>query len=404
MKKALCFVLAIAIMLPFLVFGNMCKAKTEDVDDLEIQSPSYVLIEKNTGKILCEKNKDIEKMPASITKIMSLILIFEALDQKKITLQDQVTVSEYAASMGGSQVYLESGEVQTVEDLIKCIVIASANDACVAMAEYVDGSEQAFVKNMNRKAKELGMKHTFFSNCCGLDDTLSEEKHHSSAYDIALMSRELLFKHEDVKKYTTVWMDSIIHRTKKGEKEFGLSNTNKLIRTYNGITGLKTGSTSKAKFCLSASAEREGMELIAVVMSAPTPKDRFFDAAKLLDYGFANCQCYEDGTVIKKNTYMEVSKGKTDSVEVVPKEAFRYVCEKNEQQEDIKKKVIWNASIIAPVKQGQEIGCVVYYCKDREIGQVPLVAKTEVKRAMYKDCFYKELKQFFVMESSETLK
>ena len=268
--------------------------QTTDNPELNITSASAVLMEGSTGAILYEKNKDEQRFPASITKIMTLVLIFEALDSGKIALTDKVSVSEHAASMGGSQVYLEPNETQTVEDMIKCITIASANDACVAMSEYIAGSETEFVNMMNQKAAELGMKNTKFMNCCGLDDTIAEGSHYSSAYDIALMSRELITKHPEISKYSTTWMDSIIHVTKKGETEFGLTNTNKLVRTYTGITGLKTGSTSKAKYCLSATANRNGMDLIAVVMAAPEPKTRFAEAASLMDYGFANCSMYED--------------------------------------------------------------------------------------------------------------
>ena len=255
---------------------------------LDITAKAAVLIENNSGRILYQKEKDKKLIPASITKIMTLLLIFEALEQKKISLNDSVSVSEYAAKMGGSQVFLEPGETQTVNDMIKCISIASANDAAVAMAEFIAGSENAFVKKMNQKAKALGMKNTHFRNCNGLDDTI-ESGHYSSAYDVALMSRELVSRHPDISKYSTVWMDEITHSTKKGETKFGLTNTNKLIRTYSGITGLKTGSTSKAKYCLSATAKRNGISLTAVVMAAPDHKIRFAQAASLLDYGFANC-------------------------------------------------------------------------------------------------------------------
>ena len=240
---------------------------------LPITAKSAVLIENSSGRILYEKDKDKEVIPASITKIMTLHLIFDALDEHKISLKDSVTVSDYAAKMGGSQVFLEPGETQTVKDMIKCISIASANDAAVAMAEYVAGSEQEFVKRMNAKAKELGMRHTRFKNCNGLDDTI-KSGHYSSAYDVALMSQALVTRHPDITKYSTVWMDEITHKTKKGESVFGLTNTNKLIRTYDGITGLKTGSTSKAKYCLSATAKRGGVSLTAVVMAAPDHKGR----------------------------------------------------------------------------------------------------------------------------------
>ncbi|MDF2951272.1 MAG: hypothetical protein K0S18_855, partial [Anaerocolumna sp.] len=250
---------------------------------LEITSTAAVLIEGSTGEIIYDKNKDEQLRPASITKIMTLLLIFEALDSGKITLSDQVSVSEHAASMGGSQVYLEPYETQDVDTMIKCISIASANDASVALAEHIAGSEEEFVARMNARAKELGMENTNFVNCYGLDT----DNHYSSAYDVALMSRELITKHPEISQYSTVWMDTFVHTTKKGQTEFGLTNTNKLIKQYNGITGLKTGSTGLAKYCLSATAKRDGMDLIAVIMAAPDTKTRFREASKLLDYGFA---------------------------------------------------------------------------------------------------------------------
>lgn len=233
------------------------NAESSSGQAVNLTAKAAVLIEGNSGEIILEKNKDTELVPASITKIMTLTLIMEALEEGKIQLTDSVSVSEYAASMGGSQVFLEPNETQTVDTMIKCISIASANDAAVAMAEKIAGSEPNFVKKMNEKAKELGMKHTQFKNCTGLDDDI-KSGHFSSAYDVGLMSRELIMKHPGISKYSTVWMDTIIHKTKKGESQFGLTNTNKLVRFYDGITGLKTGSTSKAKYCLSATAKRNG--------------------------------------------------------------------------------------------------------------------------------------------------
>ena len=269
------------------------EKKTEENNAMDITAQSAVLIENSSGRILYEKEKDKELIPASITKIMTLLLIFDALEKGQIHLEDSVSVSEYAASMGGSQVFLEPGETQTVDTMIKCISVASANDAAVAMAEYVAGSEQAFVDQMNQKAKELGMTHTHFMNCNGLDDSI-ESGHYSSAYDVALMSRALITCYPQISHYSTIWMDEITHSTQKGDTRFGLTNTNKLIRTYQGITGLKTGSTSKAKYCLSATASRAAVSLTAVVMAAPDPKIRFSQAASLLDYGFANCTGFED--------------------------------------------------------------------------------------------------------------
>lgn len=376
--------------------ANDTSGDTAANPELNIDSASAVLIEGSTGSILYEKNKDEQRFPASITKIMTLVLIFEALDSGKITLQDKVSVSEHAASMGGSQVYLEPNETQTVEDMIKCITIASANDACVAMAEYVAGSETEFVSKMNQKASELGMKNTKFMNCCGLDDTIAEGSHYSSAYDIALMSRELIMKHPEISKYSTTWMDSIIHVTKKGETEFGLTNTNKLVRTYTGITGLKTGSTSKAKYCLSASAKRNDMDLIAVVMAAPEPKQRFAEAAAMLDYGFANCSMYKDdnkGVVIKP---VKVVRGKKDKIQPAVTSPFNYLLLKGRTGDKITKKAKLSKSICAPVKQGDQIGEMTYYYDKEKIGSVPIVAAEGIKEAKFIDFLEKAAKKFFI--------
>lgn len=368
---------------------------TGTADTLGITAKSAVLIEASTGEILYEKEKDLQMEPASITKIMTLILIFEALESGKIKLTDQVTVSEHAASMGGSQVYLEQNETQTVEDMIKCISIASANDACVAMAEYIAGSEAEFVVRMNAKAKELGMKNTNFENCCGLDDTT--KNHYSTAYDVALMSRELISKYPEVSKYATTWMDKITHVTKKGESEFGLTNTNKLVRTYDGITGLKTGSTSKAKFCLSASAKRNGMDLIAVVMSAPEPKTRFQECATLLDYGFANTSLYQDDHKDLILDPVTLQGGVSETVQGKVNNTFSYVCLKGKDPSAITKEVLIKEEIKAPVKENEQIGTIVYKLDGEEIGQVPIVAATDVRKAKFGDYFMKALKKYFIM-------
>ena len=383
---------------------NTTESKNDASNDaatnagLNIESASAVLIEGSTGSILYEKNKDERRFPASITKIMTLVLIFEALDAGKFTLSDKVTVSDHAASMGGSQVYLEPNETQTAEDMIKCITIASANDACVAMAEFIAGSETEFVAMMNQKAAELGMKNTKFMNCCGLDDTIAEGSHYSSAYDIALMSRELITKHPEITKYSTTWMDSIIHVTKKGESEFGLTNTNKLVRTYTGITGLKTGSTSKAKYCLSASANRNNMDLIAVVMAAPEPKQRFAEAASMLDYGFANCSMYKDDNkdvVIKP---VKIKRGKKEKIQPVITSSYNYLLLKGKTADKITKKPMLSKSICAPVKQGDQIGEMVYSYDGQKIGSVPIVAAEDVKEAKYIDFLEKAAKKFFISE------
>lgn len=369
-----------------------------DADSLvAITAPSAVLIEGSTGEIIYELDPHKRLMPASITKIMTLLLIFEALEQGKIKLTDEVTVSEHAASMGGSQVYLEPYETQTVDTMIKCISIASANDASVAMAEHIGGSETEFVARMNQKAKELGMENTSFLNCCGLDNDITDG-HYSSAYDIALMSRELITKYPQIGDYCTVWMDTFKHVTKKGETEFGLTNTNKLIRTYKGITGLKTGSTSKAKFCLSATANRDGMDLIAVVMAAPEPKGRFQDAAKLLDYGFANCSLFTDDNTDLVIEPLPVRGGVASQVEGIVSEPFRYVCLKGVDPQGITKELSYQEDIRAPLKQGEEIGRVTYFLDKKEIGSVAILAKAAVEEAKFQDYFTKLWNRYFMKQ------
>ena len=387
-----CFLIIACLVLPKeLVLAEKSKTAT-----INVEAKSYVLIEASTGKIICEKQKDKELMPASITKIMTLILIFEAVDQGKIKMGDMVTVSEHAASMGGSQVYLEAGETQTVETMIKCISVSSANDACVAMAEHISGSEEAFVEQMNKKAAELGMKHSHFMNCCGLDDDLTEGQHYSSAYDIALMSRDLITKHKKIKEFSVIWMDTITHVTRKGESEFGLTNTNKLVRTYQGITGLKTGSTSKAKYCLSATAERNGLELIAVVMAAPQPNVRFTDAASLLDYGFANCTVYKDDNSSLFNKKVKVEKGKKEFTLVAPAKSFSYLCTNGESVQEIDKKYEWEQKVQAPVNKGDVLGNIIYYYGEKEIGKVDIVSMRKIKEAGYLDYLRKCRNSFFV--------
>lgn len=366
-------------------------ATTVDVQ-LNITSPSAVLIEGSTGMIIYEKNKDERLRPASITKIMTLLLIFEALEKGQITLDEDVSVSEHAASMGGSQVYLEPFETQTVETMIKCISIASANDASVAMAEKIAGSEEEFVARMNQKAKELGMKNTNFVNCCGLD----VDNHYSSAYDIALMSRELITKYPQISNYATIWMDTIIHTTRKGKSEFGLTNTNKLVRFYDGITGLKTGSTGLAKYCLSATARRNNMDLIAVIMAAPDTKVRFLEASKLLNYGFANYSIYTDQNLDTPIEPVRVVKGVTDTVTGKVQKEFSYLCSKGRSQENIRKEIVLEEQIPAPVALETKIGEIVYYYGDEKIGSVDIVAAESIAKAGFKDYFIKVLKRYFM--------
>ena len=379
----------------FTISGSaLAEEKTTSGGAVDISAVSAVLIEGSTGDIIYEKDKDKELVPASITKIMTLTLIFEALDNGKLTLETPVSVSEYAASMGGSQVFLEPNETQTVDTMIKCISIASANDAAVAMAEKIAGSEEAFVKKMNEKAVALGMKHTQFKNCTGLDDNI-ESGHFSSAYDVALMSRELITKHPEISNYSTVWMDTIIHKTKKGETEFGLTNTNKLVRFYDGITGLKTGSTSKAKYCLSASARRDDMDLIAVIMAAPDHKKRFSEAQALLDYGFANCHIYRDTDIAQALKPVPVQGGKEDQVIPVPKSTFSYLLKNEDSSAAPTRKISYFDAQKAPLKKGAPVGSVEYYEKDKKIGSIVLAASKDIPAAGFTDYLLALTKKLF---------
>lgn len=372
----------------------LAEEKTVSGGAVDVSAVSAVLLEGSTGEIIFEKDKDKELVPASITKIMTLNLIFEALDSKKISLEDSVTVSEYAASMGGSQVFLEPNETQTVNDMIKCITIASANDAAVAMAEKIAGSEEAFVKKMNEKAKELGMEHTNFKNCTGLDDDI-KSGHYSSAYDVALMSRELITRHPEISNYSTVWMDKIVHKTKKGDSEFGLTNTNKLVRFYDGITGLKTGSTSKAKYCLSATAKRNDMDLIAVIMAAPDHKKRFSEAQSLLDYGFANCSIYKDKELVNAMEEIPVQGGTKDTVSSAPSSVFSYVFTSESDPENIKRTITYSEEIKAPLKKGAQIGKVDYFYGEKPIGSISIVAGEDVEEAGFLDYFLDTVRKLF---------
>ena len=348
----------------------------ENLTDLGLTSKSALLMEEDTGTILYEQNSHEALPPASVTKVMTLLLIYEGERDGKFDWTDTVQVSEHAASMGGSQVFLEEGETQTAADMTKSIAIASANDAAVAMAEFLAGSEEAFVQKMNERAKELGMEDTNFVNACGLDT----EGHVSSAYDIALMSRELMENFPEIKEYTTTWQDNIIHKTRRGEETFGLTNTNKLIQWYDGATGLKTGSTGNALYCLSGTAERDGMGLIAVVMAAPDYKVRFREVMQLLDYGFANYAIEkgrEKGYVMGE---VPVEKGMTDTVEAVVAEEISVLVPKGkEAQWETKTELL--PAVSAPVEAGTKVGELVYLRDGEEVGRVELTAGEDVAKA-----------------------
>ncbi|MDO4300503.1 MAG: D-alanyl-D-alanine carboxypeptidase family protein [Clostridia bacterium] len=360
-----------ALTLSLLIFTTTVQAEPPAID-----AKSYILMEASTGTILSESNSEEPLPPASVTKIMTLLLIYDSVNSGKIKWTDMVSVSEHAASMGGSQIFLEPNEQQSAETLTKSIAIASANDAAVAMAEFIAGSEESFVAMMNEKAKELGMKNTTFVNACGLDT----EGHKMSAKDIAIMSRELITKYPDVKKYTTTWQDTITHTTSKGTTEFGLTNTNKLIKWYKDATGLKTGSTGKALYCLSGTALRDGMELIAVVMAAPDPKVRFQTTMKLLDYGFANYKLQSGKAQGEIVGQVPVYKGMSDMVNGAVASPVNMVTPKENTAElDFKTELA--ESINAPVKKGDKIGEIIYYSNNNEIARCNIIANEDIEKA-----------------------
>lgn len=357
----------------------------------EITAPSAILMETSTGTVLYEKDADTARPPASVTKVMTMLLIFDALEEGSIHLEDEVTTSEYAASMGGSQVFLEPGETQTVDTLLKCIAVASANDACVTMAEYICGSEEEFVNRMNERAQELGMTNTTFVNCNGLD----AEGHVTSARDIALMSRELITKYPQVHDYSMIWMENITHTTDKGTSEFGLTNTNKLVRQYEYATGLKTGSTGEAKFCVSATAEKKEIKLIAVVMAAENSKDRFSDAVKLLNYGFGKCQLYTDDSD-EGIQPVPVENGVKEQVENERAGAFTYLDVNGANINSIERSVEYNEAVPAPVQKGDVVGRIVYTLDGNEIGATDLTASESIEKASFFDYLKDALESAFL--------
>lgn len=359
----------------------------------EVKTPSYIVMEASTGQVICEQDADTRRSPASITKIMTLLIIFEHLKSGRIHLEDQVTTSAYAKSMGGSQVFLEEGETQTLETMIKCIAVASGNDASVAVAEYIAGSEAEFVKLMNEKAESLGMQNTHFEDCCGLTDS---DDHYSSAKDVAIMSRELITKYPEVFDYTTIWMEDIEHRTAQGTSTFTLSSTNKLLKQYEWTTGLKTGSTSKALYCLSATANKDGMELIAVVMAAPDPKTRFQDAMSLLSYGYSVSQMYTDDNKDPLPA-QKVEGGIEDTVNLVYESPFSYLDTAGNSLNDIEKEISLPGSVTAPVAEGDPVGEAVYKLNGTRIGSVSILAAKGVEKAQYKD-YYKKVWGLYLMK------
>ena len=359
----------------------------------DVTTPSYIVMEASTGQVVCEQDADAKRSPASITKIMTLLIIFEHIKSGRIHLDDQVTTSAYAMSMGGSQVYLEEGETQTLDTMIKCIAVASGNDASVAVAEYIAGSESEFVKLMNEKAEALGMQNTHFEDCCGLSDS---DNHYSSAKDVAIMSRELITKYPEVFNYTKIWMENIEHKTPTRTSTFTLSSTNKLLKQYEWTTGLKTGSTSKAMYCLSATAKKDDMELIAVVMAAPDPKTRFQDAITLLNYGYSVSQKYTDEN---KDPLPEqkVEGGIDDVLYLTYEGPFDYLDTKGSNLSQIQKEISLPGVVKAPVAEGDAIGEAVYKLDGTRIGSVSILAAKGVEKAEYKD-YWKKVWILYLMK------
>lgn len=395
-KKAAAVLSFLLLIMPLFCFTQKAKAEvvteyfTEDIlasftsapangTVLDIKAKSVVLMEPHTGKVLYEANSRERLAPASVTKIMSLLLVMEAIENEKITLQTQVTGSEHAASMGGSQIWLKVGEVMTVDELLRASVIASANDATVALAELVAGSEETFVEQMNERAKELGMKNTTFVNACGLD----AEGHLTTAMDVAIMSSALI-KHELIKKYSTVWMDAL----RDGKSE--LVNTNKLVRYYSGCTGLKTGTTSNAGCCVSATAQRDGMELVAVVMGGDNSNERFSGAKKLLDYGFANWSFASITADISDMGPIEILKGVEKTITPESEGKVELLMKKG-LQDKVERQIIIDENITAPITAGDKIGSVKLMLEGEEVGEIPITSANTVEKISFFNSFVRML-------------
>ncbi len=359
---------------------------------LEISGKSALLMDIATGTVLFEQNAHEKLAPASVTKVMTMLLIMEAIDSGKIGWNDTVTVSEEAAAKGGSQIYLKAGETMAVSDMVKSIAVSSANDCACAMAEHIAGSESGFVEKMNQRAKELGMNDTNFVNCTGLDDDPSAKDHLTSAYDIAIMSRELMKNHPDIQKYTTIWMDTV------RDGAFGLANTNKLVRFYPGATGLKTGFTSAAGYCLSATAQRDGLGLIAVVMGCKTSQDRFSACKQMLDYGFANYALVK-AELPAENT-VPVKLGREASVTAVPAEDTQLLIDKG-QKNSVTTQVTLEESVTAPVSKGQYLGTVTVKAGEQVLAQVNMVASEAVPRLTFGELFWQILHRLCMAKNPE---
>ena len=383
MKRA-----GILLLAAVLVLG--CVAVPAGAVQLDLPAKGAVLIDAATGTVLYEQDSHTALPPASVTKVMTMLLIMEAIDDGRIGWEDSVTASETAAAKGGSQIYLKVGETMSVSTLLKSVAVSSANDAACALAEHIAGSETAFVGMMNQRAKELGMNDTNFVNCTGLDDDPEAKDHKTSAYDIAVMSRELLTKHPDIKKFKTIWMDTV------RDGSFGLSNTNKMVRVYSGATGLKTGYTSQAGFCLSASAEREGMELIAVVLGCETSAQRFAACKSMLDHGFASYALINPQ--MEENIFVPVTLGKAKQVQAVPAADSALLIDKS-QKNTVQIRTEVEESVTAPVSKGQRLGTMTVRAGEQILAQIPLVAAEPVDRLSFGDLFIRMLRSICLNQS-----
>lgn len=376
MKRIGWFVVVLGMLVGFLPLSAQAA-------QMEVPAKSALLMDVATGTVLYENNAHEALAPASVTKVMTMLLIMEAIDEGRIGWEDTVTASETAAAKGGSQIYLKAGETMTVRDMVKSIAVSSANDCACAMAEHISGSEAAFVERMNQRAKELGMNDTNFVNCTGLDDGEDAALHKTSAYDIAVMSRELLGKHPAIKEFTTIWMDTV------RDGSFGLSNTNKLVRFYSGATGLKTGFTSAAGYCLSASAMREDMELVAVVMGSATSQERFSACKSMLDYGFANFAVVQPQSA--ESMTIPVKLGTADTVTAVLAENAPMLVDKG-QKSMITTRVELEEEVAAPVSKGQRLGTLEVVAGDQVLARLPLVAEQSVEKLSWGQIFLRQLK------------
>ncbi len=379
MKKLIIILMSVATVL--FAYPQKCYAAEFGG---ELSAQSAILIEPESGKVLFEKNADERRYPASVTKVMTLLLVFEALDSGKLNLNDTVTASEYASSMGGSQIFLSPGETMRAEDMIKSVIIASANDAATALAEHIAGSEDAFVSLMNKRASELGMVNTRFENVSGLDDTVNDHK--TTARDISIMSRELIIKHPKVLEYSGIWMDSI------RDGAFGLTNTNRLIRFYSGATGLKTGSTAKAGFCISASAERNGMKLIAVIMGAPNRDARNADAKALFDFGFSNYESYRsDGGRIE---HISVKGGNAPEF-TAEYPSVCFLLEKGSGAR-VQKEIVIEDVFVAPIKDNSSVGKVIFTLDGQKVGECDIISCDKVDKISYSELFMRMFGKFLL--------